>query len=240
MECKVEITYLVVICTLTLVLYNCKIQNTLVGQKDKSFELGKYSTSTMMGGYTIDFMENDKVKYNWRSDITSFDRIGRFEVSNDTISINYEPLLEINNLPTNDNYSTFKFRNKEGTVLNNCTLETFIDGKVNKIQSDQHGNVILNSRIDEIDSLYLNWSFTDFEFYPKEHKFNPKLDKIDNQLIQGFVQLEIILEEDLIGHPISSNKSKLLIVGPNELYPGLDYDPNTIYIIGGKLKKASK
>ena len=56
--------------------------------------------------------------------------------------------------------------------------------------------------------------------------------------MNGFVQLEIKLEEDLVEHPIGSNESILIILGPNDLYPGLDYDSKTIYL-GGILKKAA-
>ena len=240
MKSRDKLKYLILIFTLSVILYSCKTQNSLVEQNVKSFELGKYSTATTLGGYSLDFTENDKVKYNWRSDITSFDRNGKFEVSNDTVIINYEPLLELKNIPTEDNYTTIKFRNKEGAALNNCKITTFMNGKANEFQSNENGNIILNMRIDKIDSLYFNWSFTEFGIYPKEHKFNPKLDRIDNVIVKGFVQFEIMLEEDLIGHPVGSNEYKLLIVGENELYPGLDYDPNTIYLLGGTLKKASK
>ena len=49
----------------------------------------------MLGEYTLEFKENREVVYLWNSDITSFDRIGKFEIFNDTIEINYEPLLDI-------------------------------------------------------------------------------------------------------------------------------------------------
>ena len=194
----------------------------------------------MLGEYTLEFKENREVVYLWNSDITSFDRIGKFEIFNDTIEINYEPLLDIVKKPSTENYSTIQFRNKEGQELSNCHVFTFINGKRNEELCDMKGQIILKETIEKIDSIYLNWDFDELGYYPEEHKFIPKIDMNDERIIKGFVHLEINLEEDLIGHPVSSNKNKLLIVGQNEIYPGLDYDPNTIYVIGGTLKKASK
>ena len=240
MRSTAKIKYVITGFALSLVLFNCKTQKPLNGQKTKSFKLGKYSTVTMLGGYTLEFKENNEVTYKWNSDITSFDRHGRFEISNDTIEINYEPLLEITKLSSKENRSIIQFKNKAGKELTNCNIKIFKNEKTKEDTCDENGKIILEERIEKIDSIYLNWDFMEYGVYPKEHKFIPKTDKVEDQIIEGFVELEIILEEDLIGHPVSSNKYKLLIVGPNELYPGLDYDPNTIYVIGGTLKKASK
>ena len=223
-----------------LILFHCKTQKPLEVQKKKYFELGKYSKATMLGGYTLEFKENHKVIYLWNSDITSFERIGKFKIFNDTIEINYEPLLDIVKKISTENYSTIQFKNREGQELSTCNVKTFINGKRKEELCDGNGQIILRERIEKIDSIHLNWNFVELGLYPKEHKFIPKIDKVGGRIVEGFVHLEIILEEDLIGHPVSSNKNKLLIVGPNEIYPGLDYDPNTIYVMGGTLKKTSK
>lgn len=219
-----------------LLFSNCKTLRKDSPANVKSFEIGKYYTSSMVGGYNLDFKENNEVIYEWYSDIFSFDRIGKFEVKNDTIQIIYEPLLQIKRLQNVDEKSIIVFKNKKGHPIQNSQLTIFRNGEMNDLICDEEARVEFNDRFEQIDSIYFNWKFVEFGIYPNEHKFCPQIDKIQNELIIGYAQLELVLEEDLIGHPISSNKSTVLIVGPNQLYPGLDYDPNTIYL-GGILER---
>ena len=218
---------------------SCNTVKPTYKHKIKSFETGKYSTSTSLGGYNLEFKKNNQVLYNWKSDILGFNRIGKYQIESDTITILYEPLLAIKKINKRTDETIFQFRNKQESSLQNCNIKLFQSGKILEKLCDKNGKVTLYEKIETIDSLYFNWNFLDFGIYPIEHKFVPNKDKINGELASGFVQLDIILEEDLIGHPVSSNEYKLLIIGPNELFPGLDYDPETIYL-GGILKKTGK
>ena len=224
---------------LVFLLINCKTQIAINNEKAKTFEFGEYSMSTMLGGVSFDFKANHEVVYNWNSDIANFDRTGYYTIHNDTIEIKYEPLISITRSIAEEKLSTFQLMNKEREELVDCNITFFKNGIEHNRLCNEHGIIKIEERMEEIDSIYFNWDFVNLGVYPTEHKYIPKLDKIGYNLLEGFNHLEVKLEEDLIGHPISTNNTTLLIVGKNELYPGIDYDPNTIYVLG-LLKKACK
>ena len=216
---------------------NCKSIPSKQNEELKVFELGEYQVGNLLGGVKYDFKENNKVDLTWSSDIASFDRTGTFEVEKDTIRIIYEPLLQIKTIGSNARKSRIWFKNNLGEQIGNCNLLLFRNGSAIQMEEEQKGLFEFDFVVEEIDSMYLNWQYLEFELYPEEHKYCPSTDRVNSMLLKGFVELEIIFEEDLIGHPISSNCSELMIVGKNKLYPGLDYDPNTIYVGGGVLEK---
>ena len=199
--------------------------------------MGEYQGGTLLGGVKYKFQEDNKVLLRWGSDITYFDRTGTFEIEKDTIRIIFEPLLQIKKIDSNEIGSRISFKNNLDEPIENCNLLLFQNGVAFQIEEEKDGSFKFDLLIEKIDSMYLNWQYTEFELYPDEHKFCPRIDKVNSKLLKGFVELEIIMEEDLIGHPISSNNAELLIVGKNKIYPGLDYDPNTIYVGGAILEK---
>lgn len=228
---------LLIVFSFIILFSKCKSIQTKKVDEPKTFELGEYSGGTILGGVVYVFEENNKVLLKWNSDITSFDRTGTFAVENDTIRISYEPLLEITSIPSKEERSTVWFKNNLAEPIGSCNLLLFQNGVAIQIEEEKEGLFQFDFQIEEIDSMYLNWQFVEFELYPQEHKYCPKIDKVNSMLLNGFVEMEVLMEEDLIGHPISSNHADLMIVGKNKIYPGLDYDPNAIYVGGGILEK---
>ena len=228
---------LLIVFSLTILFSKCKSIQTKHVDEFKIFELGEYQGGTLLGGVKYKFQEDNKVLLHWGSDIAYFDRTGTFEIEKDTIRITFEPLLQIKKIDSNEIGSRISFKNNLDEPIENCNLLLFQNGVTFQIEEEKDGSFKFDLLIEKIDSMYLNWQFTEFELYPDEHKFCPRIDKVNSKLLKGFVELEIIMEEDLIGHPISSNNAELLIVDKNKIYPGLDYDPNTIYVGGAILEK---
>lgn len=193
-----------------------------------------------MGGKNYEFKPNNTLTYNFKSDIAKFDRHGKYTIVEDTIFIEYEPFIETNCIGFDKGKSSFQFKNKNGTPLQNCTIELFINANSEIKEGDENGLITITEEFQNFDSIYLNWDFLEFKIYSKEHKLIPKIDKINGYPLQGFLNIEVILEEDLIGHLIKSNKTAMLIIGRNQIFNGLDYRKNHIYPFGILEKNGSK
>jgi len=112
----------------------------------------------------------------------------------------------------------------------------FFEEESKALKTDSTGILRIDKKIEQIDSIYFNWQFEEFGIYPIDNKFIPRKDKIEEELETGYLKLEVFVDENLLGHPINNNETKLLVIGDNQLFCDLDYDPDIVYT-GGILEK---
>ncbi len=205
-------------------------------QLKKTIDFGYYRTFHMMGGHGYDFQNDSIVVYKWSSDLFSFERQGKYTRKNDTIVIQFTPLMKLQSLGHGQKITELHIKNFKNQKLVGFPVDFFMGEKIKTVKSDSFGVINIENRIEEIDSIHFNWQFREYGIYPIDNKYEPKIDLVDHQLQVGYVKLEVKLVENLIGHPINRNTDKLLVIGNNKLFIGLDYDPDVIYL-GGILEK---
>jgi len=221
---------------LFLIISSCSTSKSYDKSNIKNFEIGYFSTINLIGGHGYEFLNDKKVIYNWHSSLFSFNRKGIYKIKNDTIEIEFEPMTILKNKRVNLDETIIQIKKFNGNNFIDFPVEIFRKGIKKLEKTDSSGIININGPIENIDSIYFNWQFEEFGIYPIETKYDPKHRKVEGEFLKGFVNLEVLIDEDLIGQPIQSNFCKLLIIGNNELFEGTNYDPNVIYL-GGILKK---
>ena len=212
-----------------------------IGYSQDSFELkGKWATNTFPNFiYTFDSLDN--VRFDWKNDIGSYYRIGKYVKKEDTIKIEFEPLFSFKNLTnrTSDNLKVFVC-NIENEKLPYFKVQVIYEsGKKLVTETHTNGFLFLQESA-KIDSVYLDHGYCNLA--PEER--NPDID--NPNFYNSFYSLtktqiksdsiKIIVDTWLMGYDFKSDTQELLRINDDRIFNGIDYDPNNTYI-GGILTK---
>ncbi len=192
-----------------------------------AFSFCPYAQNPILGGWrsgsfpssNYEFTANDSIVKSWTNDIGSYHRKGVYRTSGDTVFIEFEPICEIlnfidssgNDLTLIETAQPYYFR---------IYYKVFVGDSSYIVHPDSTGKTVFKD-VATIDSIYFDSrnSFTN-SFY--------QIDK--NKLVPGIC--EIKFKYPLLQYTFKSNTEVLLILNKKEIFLGIDYDPEIIYING--------
>lgn len=166
-----------------------------------------------------EFTANDSIVKNWINDIGSYQRKGVYRISGDTVLIEFEPICEILNFIDSSGHD-LTLIDTEQTSYVRIYYKVFIGDSSYIIHPDSTGKTVFED-IATIDSIY----------FDRGNSFNNPFYQIDkNKLVPGIY--EIKFKYPLLQYAFKSNTEVLLILNKKEIFLGVDYDPEIIYING--------
>lgn len=166
-----------------------------------------------------EFTANDSIVKSWINDIESYQRKGVYRTSGDTVFIEFEPICEILNFIDSSGNDLTLIETAQTYYLH-ISYKVFIGDSSYIVRPDSTGKTVFKD-VATIDSIY----------FDSRNSFKNPFYQIDkNKLVSGIY--EIKFKYTLLQYAFKSNSEVLLILNKKEIFLGIDYDPEIIYING--------
>jgi hypothetical protein len=199
--------------------------------------IGKWQTNTFPK-FCYEFDSTGNVKFDWKNDINSYQRRGKFVQIQDTVLIDYEPLFKLENLnqSKSDTLKLFVLNSRSEKLLNFGIKVEYESGNIIIVETDKNGYIRIPG-LSRIATLVLENNYSNLESektvsWAKKKSFDNRLYTFNPNKLFGDLNKLIIDDLLMLHFDFKANTERLLRINKNEIYIGTDYNPTTIYVGG--------